>query len=198
MQEPLSVLFGGQARVRLLRLFLLNPNAMFTIESVMRRTTRTELSVLERAKLIKKKAVLEETDKGRRRVAGYMLNPVSELVLPLRQFCLETSNLTSTTLQRHLRGIGKLDVLVGAGVFKKEFDRRLDVLIATPKPNMQKISESRSNTQHFQPKSFSIVSACTTSWCGTFLITPTISSSTALSSLVLCTGRVAGCFRMLR
>lgn len=145
MQESLTILFGGQSRVRLLRLFLLNPSAVFSIDTLIRRTrlsrrtVRTELSVLERAKVVRKKQTEELVAGKRRRVHGYALNTPHSVVRPLRQFFLETAPLESGTLLRHLRGAGRPDVLVAAGVFKKEFDRRLDVLIASPKPNMTKI-----------------------------------------------------------
>jgi hypothetical protein len=140
MKDPLAILFGSQARVRILRLFLFNPNTVFTIDEMIRRTrlarrtVRTELSALERSGLARRKHTYEETrTRARRRVQGYILNQARHFVAPLRKFFLDTTPINSTTLLRHLRGAGKVEVLVAGGVFKQEFERRLDVLIAMPR-----------------------------------------------------------------
>ena len=61
MTDPLTILFGSQARVKLLRFFLFNPSKEFTFDEIsrrarlVRRTARTEMNALERAEVIKKK-----------------------------------------------------------------------------------------------------------------------------------------------
>ena len=60
MTDPLAILFGNQARVKLLRFFLFNPTQEFTFDDIskraklVRRTARTEINALERAEVIKK------------------------------------------------------------------------------------------------------------------------------------------------
>ena len=58
--DPLTILFGSLARVKLLRFFLFNPRQEFTFDDIskrarlVRRTARTEINALERAEVIKK------------------------------------------------------------------------------------------------------------------------------------------------
>jgi len=67
MTDSLSILFGSQARVKLLRFFLFNPSQEFTFDDIsrraklVRRTARTEINALERAEVIKQKTILFHT-----------------------------------------------------------------------------------------------------------------------------------------
>ena len=80
--DPLSILFGSPARVKLLRFFLFNPSKEFTFDEIsrraklVRRTARTEMNALERADLIKKKQVYQQLEghTKRTRVQAYTLN----------------------------------------------------------------------------------------------------------------------------
>ena len=66
--DPLEILFGSQARVKLLRFFLFNPSKEFTFDDIsrrarlVRRTARTEMNALERAGVIKKKQIYVEDE----------------------------------------------------------------------------------------------------------------------------------------
>ena len=70
--DPLSILFGSQARVKLLRFFLFNPSKDFTFDEIsqrarlVRRTARTEMNALERAGIIRKKQIYSELN-GRKK-----------------------------------------------------------------------------------------------------------------------------------
>ena len=149
MTDPLSLLLGNQARVRLLRMFLFNPSKSYSVNEIIRRarlvrrTARTELNILERSGIIKKRQVSEVVaGKKTRMAAGYGLNDKSPLARSLQTFLFETAPIDGKNLQSHLKGVGKIQVLVAAGVFMNEFDRRIDVLIAVEKLNATKIESS--------------------------------------------------------
>ena len=135
--DPLAILFGSTARVKLLRLFLFNHNRAFSFEEIskraklVRRTARTELGALERAGVVKRKYIYEEVPDRlrRRRVHGYILNTNFPQLESLQTFLFETAPIDSKTLLRHVRKAGALDFVVAAGVFMREFDRRVDVLL---------------------------------------------------------------------
>lgn len=146
MAEPLEILFGSQARVKLLRFFLFNPTQEFTFDDIsrraklVRRTARTELNALERAGVIKKKTIYLKQDNGRKtRAQGFTLNEKFPQLSSLQTFLFETAPIDGKTLLKHLRKAGALDFVVAAGIFSREFDGRLDVLIAMKKLNEQKI-----------------------------------------------------------
>jgi len=138
MSDPLAILFGSQARVKLLRFFLFNPNQEFVFEDIsrrarlVRRTARTELNALERAGVIKKKTLYlaEEGKKQKTKCQGYVLNQKFPELPALQQFFFETAPIHGKTVLKHLRAVGKLDCVVIAGVFLREFDSRLDIMLA--------------------------------------------------------------------
>lgn len=136
--DPLSILFGSQARVKLLRFFLFNPSKDFTFDEIssrarlVRRTARTEINALERAGVIRKKQIYIHVDgkDKKTRAHGYTLNEKFPELAALQTFLFETAPINKATLLRHLRKAGKLDFVVMCGVFVRNFEQRLDVLIA--------------------------------------------------------------------
>lgn len=144
--DPLSILFGSQARVKLLRFFLFNPSKDFTFDEIsqrarlVRRTARTEMNALERAGIIRKKQIYSELSgrKKRTRVHGYALNKELPELQALQTFLFETAPINGKTLINHLRKAGPIDFLCIAGVFLREFEQRLDVLLS-----MKKISQTK-------------------------------------------------------
>jgi hypothetical protein len=148
MAEPLEILFGSQARVKLLRFFLFNPSLEFTFDDIsrrarlVRRTARTEINALERAGVIKKKKIYVQVPGRERktRMQGYMLHDKFPQLSSLQSFFFATAPIDGKTLMKHLRKAGALDFVVSTGIFMREFDRRLDVLMAMK--NLKK-SESK-------------------------------------------------------
>lgn len=146
MSDPLAILFGSTARVKLLRFFLFNPSQEFTFDDIsrraklVRRTARTELNALERAEVIKKKMIYikHPTREVKVRVQGYVLNHGSPQLPSLQTFLFETAPINGKTLIKHIRKIGPVDFLACAGIFMREFDRRIDVVIA-----MKKLQEGK-------------------------------------------------------
>lgn len=144
-KDPLEILFGSQARVKLLRFFLFNPTQDFTFEDIsrrarlVRRTARTELNALERAEIVKKKkAYTPGSGKRRTKTQRFTLNGQFPQLQSLQTFLFETAPINEKTLLKHLRKAGQLDFVAAAGVFVHEFEQRLDVLLA-----MKKFSESK-------------------------------------------------------
>ena len=141
MTDPLTILFGSQARVKLLRFFLFNPSKEFTFDEIsrrarlVRRTARTEMNALERAEVIKKKQFYaqEEGSTVKKRVLGYALNKEFPNLQSLQTFLFETAPINGKTVLKHLRKAGTLDFVVIAGIFVRDFDQRIDVLLTMKK-----------------------------------------------------------------
>ncbi len=147
MTDPLTILFGSQARVKLLRFFLFNPSKEFTFDEIskrarlVRRTARTEMNSLERADVIKKKQfyLQEEGSTKKVRAIGYSLNRNFINLQSLQTFLFETAPINGKTVLKHLRKAGTMDFVVLAGIFERDFDQRLDLLIAMKKYSPTKI-----------------------------------------------------------
>lgn len=138
MADPLSILFGSQARVKLLRFFLFNPSKEFTFDDIsrraklVRRTARTEMNALERAEVIKKKQILvtKEGSVRKSKAIGYSVNKDFGELQALQTFLFETAPINGKTVLAHLRKAGTLDFVCVSGVFMRNFEQRLDILLA--------------------------------------------------------------------
>lgn len=145
--DPLAILFGSQARVKLLRFFLFNPSKEFSFDDIsrraklVRRTARTELDALLKAGVIKKKVFFEQQTGAEKkiRVHGFTLDKSFPELQALQTFLFETAPLDGKNLVKQLRKAGTLDVVVSAGVFVRNFEQRLDLLIAMKKLDEKKI-----------------------------------------------------------
>ncbi|MEM9336964.1 MAG: hypothetical protein AAGA35_03865 [Patescibacteria group bacterium] len=150
MADPLAILFGSPARVKLLRFFLFNPSKEFTFDEIsrraklVRRTARTEMAQLEKAGVIKKKTIyieVEGKDKKLKAI-GFTLNKKFEALDALQNFLFETAPINGKTLVKHLRKAGTLDFVAAAGIFVRDFEQRLDVMVAMKKVSNTKIENA--------------------------------------------------------
>lgn len=150
MADPLSILFGSSSRVKLLRFFLFNPSKEFTFDDMckrarlVRRTARTEITALEKAGVISKRNLLI-TLPGKlkkTKAIGYGLNLKFPELQALQTFLFETAPIDGKNLLAHLRKAGTIDFLAVSGVFVREFEQRLDVMLAMKKLSQTKIESA--------------------------------------------------------
>lgn len=150
MADPLSILFGSTARVKLLRFFLFNPSKEFTFDEIsrraklVRRTAKTEMSALEKAGVIKQKTVYIEVEgkSKKMKAVGYSVNKDFPELQALQTFLFETAPIDGKNLLKHLRQAGLLDFVGVSGVFVHEFEQRLDVLLAMKNFSQAKVEKA--------------------------------------------------------
>lgn len=148
--DPLTTLFGSPAKVKLLRLFVFNPSLTLSFDDVarraklVRRTARTELNQLERMGLVRKKRIYEvPTGKTKKQwIQAYTLDDKSPLLGPLQDFLFKTAPIDGKTLMHYIRKAGRFDCVVATGAFMQEFDRRIDVLLASKKITALKVENA--------------------------------------------------------
>jgi DNA-binding Lrp family transcriptional regulator len=148
--DPLAILFGSAARVKLLRFFLFNPSKEFSFDDIsrraklVRRTARTEISSLEKAGVIKQKTIyidVEEKSKKMKAV-GYTLNKDFQELQALQTFLFETAPIDGKNLLKHLRQAGILDFVGISGVFVRDFEQRIDVMLAMKNFSQTKVEKA--------------------------------------------------------
>ncbi len=141
--EILGKLFGSGARVKVIRLFVFNPRIVYELGDIASRTKvpekiiRVEVNLLRAAGLIKSKTFYKDVieKKGgkkievRRRVKGIVLEERFPYLQALGSFLLNTSPVKEADIMKRLSGVGKLKFVVIAGIFLKDFDSRVDILI---------------------------------------------------------------------
>lgn len=142
--SPMDVfakLFGSGAKVRILRLFLLNPLNLFDMRAIVERTkvlplaARREISVLEGIGFLRSRTYKEVRSVERRsvraghRTRGWMLDERFPHRLALEALFLGMVPLARDTIVRRLSRAGRLKLIVTAGVFLQDHDSRLDLLV---------------------------------------------------------------------
>ncbi len=138
--ETLAKLFGGQARIKIMRLFLLNPEQLFEIEEVISRSrvmkpgARRELSHLLAMGFIKSKFITKEGARGaKKKVPGWMLNQNFSYLSQIKDLLVDPNLLLQEDIIHRFRPIGKIKFLVVSGVFIGAEQSRVDVMIVGDK-----------------------------------------------------------------
>lgn len=140
--DTFGILFGSQARVKIMRLFLLNSEDIFENADIVKRSkvtlpaVRKEVAQLVKAGLVKKKSFFKEipprTKSGKptkRRTNGWALNESFELLKPLKDFLINTEPLRKSEISNKFKHTGKIKLLVISGIFTQDKDSRVDLLI---------------------------------------------------------------------
>lgn len=140
LMETLAKLFGGQARVRIMRLFLLNNENNFEIEDVVSRSrvtksnVRKEINTLTAMNFIKQKVIAKEGYRGaKKKVLVWSLNPSFQYLSPMREILVDPSLLLQEDLPQRFRQVGKIKLMLVSGVFIGNSKSRADVLIVGDK-----------------------------------------------------------------
>jgi len=135
--DILAKLFGSQARVRIMRLFLLNSEAVFEIEDVVSRSrvtksnVRKEINALLSMGFIKNKIITKEGSRGaKKKVNGYFLNSSFRYLSSIRDVLIDPTLLVQDDLKDRFRPAGKVKLMITAGVFiGEDKKRRVDILL---------------------------------------------------------------------
>lgn len=123
----LEQLFGSRTRVKLLRLFLTNPDNDYFVRELTRKikerinSVRRELENLEKIELITSHEV------GQKKF--YRVNKLFVLFPELRNLLLKSQLIIEKNLGKNLRKIGQISYLALTGIFTGVADTQTDILI---------------------------------------------------------------------
>lgn len=129
--------------VKLLRLFLFNPEQVFTNKEVAMRakitldTARLELSIMKQMDFIKKKSDyrIVSSKKGKskttkkKKVIGWTLNEKFLYLESLENFLMSATPIKHKDISKRIGVSGAIKLIVIAGIFIRNPDSRLDILI---------------------------------------------------------------------
>ncbi len=141
--ETLSKLFSGEQRVKVMRLFLFNPEQIFSLEQIMdkakitEKEAKEEIEVLKKAGMIKSRKSVQtlqikkrgKVSEVKRRIMCWHLDPGFEYLLPMQNLLINTRPLRPNEILKRLSHVGKLKMVIVAGVFIQNPDSRVDILI---------------------------------------------------------------------
>lgn len=132
MNDKLTKLFGSSARVKIIRLFMLNPETVYSLKEISQRakvpaaSARGEISLLKGIGLVRPKTekFIEEiklkggkTKTKKKEVSGFALNQLFPFLFPLKNLVLNSAPLDKEKLVRELGSAGKVKLMILAGIF---------------------------------------------------------------------------------
>jgi len=126
--ETLSKLFGSEAKVKMMRLFLFNPETVFDVAEIIKRTNenptkvRKEINLLEKTNLVRR----HQTRAGKN---GFTLNSQFMYLTPLQNFLINIEPLKPKEIVKRIGKLGAIKLLLVAGVFIQNPESRVDILI---------------------------------------------------------------------
>lgn len=133
--EVLGKLLGSEARVKLMRLFLLNRNKIFDIKEIQKR------SLLKIEKIRAELRLLTSVDFIRRRTNGYYFNTNFKFQTEFENLLVGSDSLNIKNVAETFKKVGKVKLLLISGVFIKNPDSRIDLLIVGDKMKKSKIED---------------------------------------------------------
>jgi hypothetical protein len=142
--EILTKLFNSQTRVRLIRLFLFNPDLTVSMKEMVTRVHASasevgkELRLLVGTGLVKTRNIVETTITPRRgkkpivrrkRTTGFIPDKTFCYLMPLQNLLVNSALARSKEMVKRLSRGGNLKMVVASGVFIQSPDSRLDLLV---------------------------------------------------------------------
>lgn len=142
MTDILSQLFSSEALVKIMRLFLLNPEEVFDIQEISRRVKVSTKSAGYETRLLSsidflKPGVREieirfknKRKPKKKKIKGWCLNPHFVLLHQMKTLVLDTLPIARDKLLRRFKEFGgRLKLITLAGIFLDREDSRIDMMI---------------------------------------------------------------------
>jgi hypothetical protein len=136
--EILEKVLGSSARVKIMRLFLLNRSKDFSNKDIVKRSrvsqiiVRKELRLLSSIGFIKKRSATSPE---------WYFNSFFKYGEEFKNLLLSSDTLSKQTILNNFKKVGKIKLLIISGVFIKNDDSRVDILIVGDKMKRNKIEE---------------------------------------------------------
>jgi hypothetical protein len=159
--EILSKLFGNPAKVKLMRLFLFNPEAFYSSKEIAARSklsateVKKDIGALMALGMVRSREIAHESknppknkNKSKtkivkaKKVLAFGLNPKFPYLAALKNLLITASLRADESLTKKFAKSGKLKLLLASGVFLHEWDTRVDLLIVGDElrmDNLQKV-----------------------------------------------------------
>jgi hypothetical protein len=137
--EILGKILGSSARVKIMRLFLLNKSKGFQAKEVARRSrvvpdvARKEVKLLASIGFIKKRSSAS---------LDWYFNPFFKYTTEFEDLLIRSDSFTRETILANFKNAGKIKLMATSGVFIKNKDSRVDLLLVGDKLKKGKIEEA--------------------------------------------------------
>ena len=133
--EILGKILGSPARVKIMRLFLLNSKNGFSRKDIIKRSRVNPNTVSREIKL------LASIDFIKRHKTTWFFDPLFKYGGELERLLVGADTLNKKTIADNFKKVGRVKLLLVSGIFIKNKDTRVDLLIVGDKMKRSKIEE---------------------------------------------------------
>lgn len=136
IMEILGKILGSPAKVKIMRLFLLNRESGFSKKEIVKRSrvngdlVQREMKLLVSINFVKKHAPGE-----------WFFNPAFKYAAEVEDLLINSDSLDKKIILETFKKVGKVKLLVASGIFIKNKDSRVDLLIVGDKMKRGKIDQ---------------------------------------------------------
>src|SRR3989344_4264077 len=136
--EILGKILGNGARVKIMRLFLLNRSKGFKNKDIVKRSrispdaVRRELRLLASVNFIKRRSLAS---------LDWYFNPLFKYGEEFKDLLLSSDTLNKQVILNNFKKVGRVKLIIVSGIFLKNDDSRVDLLIVGDKMKRGKIEK---------------------------------------------------------
>jgi hypothetical protein len=138
--EILERLFGSSVKVKVMKLFLFNPEQLLEKSEIMKKTKSSAASIQKELKglcdmgLVKKRIFIKssQTKTGKtkkQKIQGFILNPTFKYLNNLKNLLINNEPFNHNEILRKINKVGKIKLIVISGLFIQNEDSRLDLFV---------------------------------------------------------------------
>ncbi len=136
--EILGKILGNPARVKIMRLFLLNRSKGFRSKGIAKRS-RVSLEIVR--KEIKLLASVDFIKKRSKASTDWYFNSAFKYAEQFEDLLVRSESLNKQKILNHFKKVGQVKLMIVSGVFIKNYDSRVDLLIVGDNMNKSKIEK---------------------------------------------------------
>ncbi|TSC78096.1 MAG: Uncharacterized protein G01um101424_230 [Parcubacteria group bacterium Gr01-1014_24] len=133
--EILGKILGNGARVKIMRLFLLNKGKGFKNKDIVKRSRVSPLIVRRELRL------LSSVNFIKRRALDWFFNSFFKYAEKFEDLLVRSDSLNKQTILDNFKKVGRVKLVVVSGIFIKKDDSRVDLLIVGDKMKRGKIEK---------------------------------------------------------
>jgi hypothetical protein len=133
--EILGKILGNGSRVKIMRLFLLNKGQSFDNKEIARRSRVSPVNVRKELKLLSSVRFIKRKSKE------WTFNPLFKYAFEFERLLISTDTVNKGAILENFKKSGKVKFLLVSGVFIKNKDSRVDILVVGDKLKRGKIEE---------------------------------------------------------
>lgn len=121
--KSVSHIFGSEAKVKIMRLFIFNPSHVFSASEVIDRVKERSSAVRKEIRILAKAGLIK------RRTKGFVLDS-SYIYLPaIENFLIDATPITNKEIIKKVSRAGNIKLILISGVFLHDRDSRVDILV---------------------------------------------------------------------